>query len=390
VSKHAFVLFQYQKDANLPLVASFMDDDGNAVRTYPLFIPKSGIPLNIVFDNLKKVREEFNGQQLPIVTINDFKTLLDTLKPEDYDFNAYDFGVMKQPNLNGRSEIEIKKFCETCLLKASEVRPSKWMRILGKASIAYHAIQRRGLKHGYLDVYPKYALDTISGRSKTIGFNVQGTDSSYDIRHPDESKKFFIHLDWISADLRAAQLLSGDEILAEAFRKSDPYTVMAKGELTRADCKGMMIRALYEMDLENPALQFFPKLFKWVQSEKERLEAQSFTESVLGRRFKMVAGGDVLHNMRSVFNASLQGSVVHAMQNALWSIFKVIPDSIVCEMHDSITLATDRNSLKDVLKVGVEAMLHPFQGVLDYNPTFPLRIFIGKHWKRWKPCGEVR
>jgi DNA polymerase I-like protein with 3'-5' exonuclease and polymerase domains len=152
----------------------------------------------------------------------------------------------------------------------------------------------------------------------------------------------------------------------------------------------MMIRALYEMDQDSPALQFWPDLQKWVADQKAKLENRGWTESVLGRRFKMATEGDPLHNMRSVFNASLQGTVVHAMHNALWQIYKTMPDCIVAEMHDSVTLAANRHVIKEVLKVGVDAMLHPLQGVMDGNPTFPLRVYVGRHWKKWKLYKEIR
>ena len=385
---------QYTKQSSRPLMAAFMDDGSDAVRSYPLLLSGVGLSLKTVWESARAILGEFKGSPLPAVTMNDFKTVLDFLDREcnllAHPFNVWDFGIPKQPNYGTLSAERAREICEKLVRGVASIQPAPWMKLLGRATQVYRMLQKRGLMNGHLLTYPRYVLNTVSGRSKTLGFNVQGTDASYDVKHPDEEKSYFIHLDWISADLKAGQILSGDELLAEAFRKSDPYTVMAKGDLTRADCKGMMIRALYEMDQDSPALQFWPDLQKWVAVEKAKLENRGWTESVLGRRFRMATEGDPLHNMRSVFNASLQGTVVHAMHSALWQIYKAMPDCIVAEMHDSITLAANRHAIKEVLNVGVEAMLHPFKDVLDSNPTFPLRIYVGRHWKKWKLYKEIR
>ena len=385
--KHAFFLFRYSRHTPKPLAASF--SDGSGTRTYPLFVPGSGISLKTVLDNISAIKNEFAGDPVPAVIINDFKSVLDALDPPPADaYNAYDYGIIKTDEKDV-TEQQARELCEARV--KAEIKPAAWMRLLGKASVVYHAMQKRGIMNGYAHTYPRYELNTVSGRSKTLDFNLQGADATYDIHHPSESQKYLIHVDWISADLRAAQLLSGDEFLAEAFRKSDPYTVMAKGELTRADCKGMMIRALYEMDLKNPALQFYPTLHKWVTKERSELEAgKTFSRSLLGREFRLAQEGDPLHNMRSVFNASLQGTVVHAMHNALWQIHQTLPGCILAETHDSLTLAADRHMINEIVKMGTDAMLHPFRGIVGDDPTFPVRVYVGKHWKRWKLYREVR
>jgi hypothetical protein len=370
-------------------MASFKDNETGLVSTYPLFLKGVGLTLKTVFDNLAAVRREFLGNPIPAIAINDYKSLLGMIDPPD-NYNVYDYGILKQPAYGTLSTERAQEICEKYLAAASTIRPKPWMKLLGRASTVYNDLQRRGVMNGHAHVFPRYVLDTVSGRSKTLDFNVQGTDASYDIRHPIGNRPFLIHLDWISADLKAAQIMSKDEFLARAFATSDPYAVMAKGDLTRDDCKLMMIKALYELDLENPAIQFYPTLYKWIAERKEDLQGTGYTQSILGRKFKLAKEGDVAHNIRSVFNASLQGTVVHAMHSALWNIQRMMPGIILAETHDAITLAVDRRDVKAAVEVGIKAMLHPFEGILEDNPSFPLRVYAGRSWKKWNLSKEVR
>jgi hypothetical protein len=341
-----------------------------------------------VFDNLAKVRGELEGGR---VVLNDFKLLLDAMQPDRFGaFDVCDTGHRWQPDYGAISAGAAKAVCEGALA-ARAAEPADWMRLLGKASIVYHTMQRRGVMHGYARVFPQYSLDTVSGRSKTKGFNIQGTDEHYEIRHVDPERDVLIHLDWISADIRAAQLCCGDAMMGEAFRTSDPYTVMAQGKLTRGDCKRMLLQALYALDVNHPALRFFKDLHRWVADRKTALMASGYTQSLLGRKFRLDGNAkDPDHELRRVFNAGLQGTVAHAMHGALWQIYERAPESIIAETHDSIVLAAPRRSVADILTVGADAMLHPFAGVMHDNPTFPLRVYIGMGWKKWRFFREMR
>jgi hypothetical protein len=383
-------MYDYSRERNpKPLMAAFLGDSG--VSFYPMFL--HGKNLLEVYKNIDACRNEFAGSKLPLVLVNDFKAYLDFIDPNETTiFNAYDYSLNKQPRYGKLEELDAKKICAKALLSIKDVAPEKWMRILARASVVYHFIQKRGVMNGHLRVHPIYLLNTVSGRSKSVGFNVQGTDDSYDIKPVSEERNLMVHIDWVAADMRAAQILSRDEFLAESFKKSDPYAVMAgtNSGLTRDDCKGMMIRALYDMDVDNPALQFYPQLHQWIGTERDKIKSVGFTESALGRRFMLKSGGDELHNMRSVFNAAIQGTVVHAMQCALWKLHEGMPDDIMTEMHDAITLSADRYTLKTAIEAGIETMLHPFSGILDDNPAFPLRVYVGRKWRNWKLLKEVR
>jgi len=268
-----------------------------------------------------------------------------------------------------------------------KTEPKKWMRVLGLASIAYHFMQGRGVYNVIDEEYPKYVLDVVSGRSKTLGFNVQGADESFHITSALPQHDIMVCIDWVAADLRAAQLMCHDAILGQAFSVSDPYAFMGGDKIQRTECKRMLLSALYGMIFDSPAAEFYPTLFRWARSTAVQILRNGYSESILGRRFHIRKDGS---EIMSVFNSSIQGSVAHAMQNALWLLHKELPEHLMVEMHDSVILSSNRDSLKRVLDTAIGIMSHPFSGVIQDNPTFPIRVSMGNRWRRWQKIREIR
>lgn len=376
--KRAFVLYDHRRSR--PLAAAI--DNGQEVATYILFLRGTGKSLDAVERDVKLIQRELDKSS---VMLNDFKAFLNTIGGIS-DTNVCDAGIYGQPRVE--SETQAIAVCKQLVSAMSVIKPAAWMQVLARAARAYHTLQNRGLFVGSEHINPQYWLDTISGRSRVTGFNIQGANERYDIRPWINEHEFFIHIDWIAADFRAAQLLSGDEKLAKAFETSDPYEAIATDGQSRNDCKKMLMQALYRIDAESLAIQHYPTLQKWMLKTADGIRHSKCSKSLLGRKFHLSSGDE--HDLRRVFNASIQGTVAHALQNALWNLYNTIPDNIVTETHDSITLSADKGSLKHVIVAGIKAMYYPFSGIVSDNPRFPMRVFVGRRWRAWQLLKEVR
>jgi DNA polymerase I-like protein with 3'-5' exonuclease and polymerase domains len=196
-----------------------------------------------------------------------------------------------------------------------------------------------------------------------------------------DAEDFFICCDWISADIRVAAAISGDEELNESFIKSDPYTAMAEGlDLPRKECKIAFLKSIYSLDVESPILELFPTLHKWMVGQIAEMRAKRTLSTPLGRPFKLDSRDE-----KSVFNAVLQGTVAHAMQSSLCQM-EHARDHLLAETHDSIIFSCRRGLIPHIVKAATDAMLRP----LEKLPRFPLRVYIGKAWKKWKLYKEFR
>jgi len=91
-------------------------------------------------------------------------------------------------------------------------------------------------------------------------------------------------------------------------------------------------------------------------------------------------------------NAMLQGSVAHGMHNVVARVQHDYPTYFVCDMHDSVVLTVPNHIsvLNDVIDKVARIMINPFQGILPTNPVFPLRVNVGKRWKKWKQYKLIR
>jgi hypothetical protein len=75
------------------------------------------------------------------------------------------------------------------------------------------------------------------------------------------------------------------------------------------------------------------------------------------------------------------------MQAVIRKIWELIDDRLIAEIHDSLVICSrkDPKSIRNAIDVVAPIMLYPFKDVLDDNPSFPLRVSIGKTWKKWVP-----
>lgn len=265
-----------------------------------------------------------------------------------------------------------------------------WQEIRANAAEAYKKIENRGVLHEYKTVYPKYQMNVYSGRSKTKGFNIQGTNKNYNIRHHNQTYNFFVCFDWIAADARIGGILSQDEDLISSFEDSDPYTFIEQfvdGEIERDKCKLAFNEAVNSLNLNDEVLTIFPIFKVWIKQQIKNIRDHGYGESILGRRFY---ANNSLKGYRRAFNGILQGSVAHAMQNVVSNVERTCGDIILTEQHDSLIICTKQTRLTDDIKKVVSIMLHPFDGVLDENPSMPLRVSIGRAWCDYKPLKEYR
>jgi len=231
-------------------------------------------------------------------------------------------------------------------------------------------------------VYPRYSIDTFTGRSRCTNFNVQGAAEGTPIK-TEERDNLFICLDWISADIRVAAYLSEDEYLSECFEKSDPYTWMSEAlDLPREECKIAYLQTIYSLNLSSPILELFASLRGWMESQLKILDREGVLKTPLGRPFKISSDRDE----KSVFNAVLQGTVAHAMQASLVRMTERLNKYLVTETHDSVVFSSRASLIPHVINTAVQIMIRP----LDNFARFPLRVFVGKKWKKWKLYREYR
>ena len=234
---------------------------------------------------------------------------------------------------------------------------------------------------GYDRVEPIWSMHTFSGRSKAEGFSIQNQEGP--IRNIN-GDKMFIQFDWVSADMRAVAIMSGDPELNRSFEGSDPYAYMASQieGLERSECKKALLSSIYSLDHSNPAMHFYGGVRKWVIKCQNRLIEQDSLKSILKREFKI----SDKRNERSVFNATVQGSVAHAMQLCIRRTWDIFPDNILTENHDSLVMTCDDQPdiIKNVISKVSKIMVCPFEGILKTNPRFPIVVSIGKNYKRWQ------
>jgi len=264
-----------------------------------------------------------------------------------------------------------------------------WQNIIANAAVVYESLERDGVMVGWVLHHPIWSQHTFSGRSKTLGFNLQGATDNDHIRAVGGSEKdLLVHFDWRAADIRIAAILSGDTELQAISAAGDPYdTIMQKLNaedeiITRPQCKQMFLSSINALRCDG-VIEMFPTLRDWIARNARALDQCKPLRSILGRPFRIEEG----RNERSVFNATMQGSIAHAMQLTIRRIWESDCANLLAEIHDSVVVNCDRNrtSLLQTINDVAAIMCRPFAGVLNINPSFQVRVSIGKHWKRWKP-----
>lgn len=389
-----------------PTASLIFDDETKETKFYTIYprcdnrpkipdfksINLEGIPHHIsATERLDYIKTLFDG---PLVA-NDLKSHIVALDlPTNKNFNVYE--IPEELDVVYPKDIpELKKFLLKQVIAAKAMSGQRWQSLLAEATVVYLELERRGVLKDESLVHPIYELTTFSGRSKSMGFSIQGAVEGDDIRSTDRNQKWFICADWIAADPRGWALLSKDDLMQDSYKTSDPYTYLAeKNGGTRADYKIELIRSIYSQNYNSPVFKAFPQLKAWVEGSWGQIEKDGYSTSVMGRKFYGPAGVDpkdwTAHIKRSVFNAQMQGSTAHAMHNVMVQLNKHVPHNIMTELHDSVVLCADKGSVKSVVEIVKDVMLHPFRGILPDDPVFPLRVSIGSQWKKWTKLREYR
>jgi hypothetical protein len=361
-----------------PLIVGIRTADRNIIT--PLYIP--GRSIYDITQSIKKHVQWFERSLLNGRTIvtNDFKSILNGFKFELHKEKLSVFDIFDPlPKISNTFE-ELSNIVNSKLLEMQKCTLYKWQNIIANASIVYESLERQGILVGGLHQYPKWSQHTFTGRSKNIGFNLQGTSADDDISDPSGNQfDLFVNFDWRAADIRIAAILSGDKILSQMSIESDPYMKLSEIlDLPRSECKTMLLRAINAIDIDNPIFQIFPTMKEWMILNKSKLDNGEAVSSILGRKFFNA------EKPRSAFNATMQGSIAQAMQLTIRKVWE-LDFRLLVETHDSITIACNKNSLKYVIQTITNIMCRPFFGILNSNPVFPVRVNIGKRWCQWKP-----
>jgi len=362
-----------------------------------LFRPGAGKPLFVIFETIKFIRDlivSAHKRNIPIV-ISDFKAHLKAfdlpLCKERYD--VYDLHL---PAIDpSESAAKDTKVLEVVLRNMAEQETKRYQKIFANAAVVYEDLERHGLVYNYKLVHPIYSQRTYSGRSKTMGFNIQGLGEPSLVHPANYSENdLLLHFDWVCADIRAASLLSKDAKLAQSFVDSDPYTAMmyeinagSDQQLTRNECKQFLLQSINSMNFASEALaNVYPGLGRWIRHIQRRLrEEDGYTETILQRRFPLKDA----KNMLAALNAAMQGSVAHAMQSVIRQIWEKLGVRLITEIHDSLVMACPPRApyFEQIMDEVANIMLRPFG---EDGPIFPVNVSVGKKWKKWRLCRTYR
>jgi hypothetical protein len=358
----------------------------------PLWQPGAGKKLYVIFKNIEKIRQTIvkaAENNIQIVT-TDFKDLLRAFKlPLDMDYNVYDLHL---PALKAPDITEFNRISQQVLDAMASRQVQSYQKLIADAAVAYQRLEDCGLYLNYTHVQPEWSMKTFAGRSKSLGFNIQGYYEPDMIRPPRmDDRCVLIHFDWVCADIRAASLLSGDKALEDAFIDSDPYDYilniindgLTDAVLDRDEAKLLMLKSINSMDVDNVVLSdIYQDLGKWITKAKAKIETNGSLETLLGRKFRIKDA----KNSLAVLNGAMQGSVAHGMHNVMAKINRVLPYNMIGDIHDSIVMASCRENadILSLIKCVIPIMSRPFAGLLESNPIFPVKVSIGERWKQWK------
>lgn len=355
-----------------PLVFGAKRQGGNPV-IIPLYQSKTGLSIYDVWVNERKILGLIaKGQEGGELVLSSCKSYLDAFPDMGVD-GTYDV-VLSAEQLSGEMPDVLEHLCQC------EIKP--WNQLLAKSAIVYNDLQQRGVIANLIQQYPEWSLDTYTSRSKCKGFNVQG-EIDIVIQNPQaRGDDVFICFDWSAADIRMAAILSDDPLLKEMSASGDPYAALANEiiGLSRDECKLSLLIAINQMDYSAEILKPFPRLQEWIRECIQQLDSGIPLYTVLGRGFKYKEGG----KRRAPFNATMQGSIAHAMHSVIHTIWERYQFNLIAEIHDSVVMTCPRDLLHDMIDTVVDIMQHPFSGLVADNPVFPVRVSVGKSWRRWK------
>ena len=185
--------------------------------------------------------------------------------------------------------------------------------------------------------------------------------------------------DWVSADIRVAGYLSGDQFINNSFKESDPYIEIEKllgaNDITRDDCKLEVLKSIYSVNIENPLFDIMSQLKAWIANKQLEYESGMAVKTILGMPIPR-------EDIKSSLSGIIQGSVAEAIQNTLIKITETIgPECILAEVHDSLVVACSEKKIKDTIGAIIPLVTRP----LNIDLTFPVKVSIGRQWKQWKP-----
>lgn len=364
------------------------------IQVYDLFT-ESGRRLSDILKEVTKLRKFILAacDRGARIKTSNFKSLITAFNlPMDREYNVYD---MHAANIKMTVE-DARKTIPIVVEKLHRMQPKPYQKLLADSQIVYHDLEKQGLFVNYSLLYPKWSTQTFSGRSKSMGFNIQGYHEDDRIRTIYSSDRdIMVYFDWVCADIRVASILSGDKNLKESFNGSDPYTYMMQiindgiadpeEQINREECKLLLLKAINSMDVDNAVVNdLFPDLVRWIRHCDKVIAGGGHLETILGRKFRLSES----KNKLAVLNGVMQGSVAHAMHNVMYSVWQKLRGRIITDIHDSLVInsAASTNEVKSAVSIIAPIMAQPFAGLLPDNPIFPVRVFIGKEWKAWKPC----
>lgn len=374
-----------------PLVTGFLNSSNpNDIAIIDLWLPNKSMSIEKAESKTQKFLKDVI-LEADSFSINDWKTHILALNLLPWNYNVF---CRPSININDKKlspqELVKKRLIESYNNNKNNPRPD-WQKILAKSHFAYAHIEKIGVSNGINTLYPIYSTDTFTGRSKTTGFVLQGQNED-SIILPHEGHSWFIQFDWTAADTRIASLLSKDALLESVFQNwGDPYAVMIDKKRAqgipdnRNNIKKEWLRALYSMDVNSAIVSYFPQFKRWMQQQIENIDKFGKLPSLFGREFKLSDHPDKdEHGKRAVFNAILQGSVAHAMHATLYKVCEKFPKNVFTEIHDSLIMSCAENEIETIIQQVGKIMSRPFSDVSNDNPVFPIKVSIGKEWKKWK------
>lgn len=379
--QHVLTLFDYTTSPPTPLQSIVV---GETVRFFTFYLRGTGIKLKAIEEQIAIFRDQL---EVNATCINDFKSHVAAFRLDPHvEYEVFDMNLPPL-KLKPQNEKQGKRLLAKLAVEFVKMDQATWNQLLANASVVYQHLEDLGVRNGYKRLNVHYSLETVTGRSKTLGDNVQGTTEQDDIHSTRDENTILVHFDWVAADLCMAAHMSGDEAMLESFRESDPYTSIVNylndPKFDRAACKGMFLKSFYSLRTDSPIFDVFPTFKEWMIDRVNFMRLNGYVESIMGRRFR---GSNEL----SVFNSQFQGSVVHAMQATLVRLFYECGSNFVAEIHDSLVLSAPESDVGALINQVVPVMISPLDGWLESPPRMPFKVSIGRKWKQWKRLREYR
>ncbi len=366
--------------SGLPLRASLASPTGS--KTWDLFAPKTGLSIYEIERRVAIIRTTVDRLlvQGVRVVVPGFLRFLG-----GFDFNYVGAIEAYDPNPQLPNKFDVEKYAIAC----ASLPTAPWQWLIANSALVYERLRRRGVLVGGLPRFPQWSQDTWSGRSKTTVYNIQGATDKDEITNPSgKPDDYLIHFDWRGVDIRTAALLSEDPKLLELTLTADIYESVREYvgdcDVSRDELKTALLMSINSLDIEAPIIQLFPVLRQWMRRCKEILESGGTIKTLLGRPFRVRQGRSLL----SAFNAGMQGTVAQAMQHCIIRLWEIFGERLLADVHDSLVITSGRTdvAVAQTVRDTTNIMLHPFRGLLDSDPCYPVKVSVGNKWRQWKGC----